>query len=67
VSTSSSIYARDTPCQRGGGIFSDTFAQAFWRYYRTDSLHDFCPPGSNDEAQVFAVLWWLKDKNHGLQ
>jgi hypothetical protein len=35
---------------------------AFWRYYVTDALHAFYPPGSMEEAQVFATPPWL---SHG--
>ncbi len=31
---------------------------AFWRYYRTDAIHSFFPPGSNAEAQAFATPPW---------
>jgi hypothetical protein len=32
---------------------------AFWRYYRTDAIHSFYPPGSSEESQAFATPWWL--------
>jgi hypothetical protein len=33
----------------------------FWRYYRDDSIHSFYPPGSEEEAKVFQVPWWLSN------
>lgn len=32
---------------------------AFWRYFRDDAIHSFYPPGSEEEARVFASPWWL--------
>lgn len=34
----------------------------FWRYYLDDSIHSFYPPGSDEEAEVFQVPWWLSDQ-----
>jgi hypothetical protein len=31
---------------------------AFWRYYCTDAIHSFYPPGSEEEAQAFEEPWW---------
>jgi len=31
---------------------------AFWRYYLTDSMHSFYPPGSMEERQAFQTPWW---------
>lgn len=36
-------------------------ADAFWRYYRTDALHSFYPPGSIEEVQAFKTPSWLAD------
>ncbi len=33
----------------------------FWRYYTTDAIHSFYPPGSDEEAQAFQTPWWLAD------
>lgn len=41
-------------------LFDDALAQAFWNYYRDDALHDFYPPGSEEEAQAFETPWWLE-------
>jgi hypothetical protein len=35
--------------------------EAFWRYYRDDSIHSFFEPGSEAEAQAFAAPPWLSD------
>jgi len=35
--------------------------EAFWRYYRNDSIHSFFEPGSEAEAQAFAAPPWLSD------
>lgn len=41
---------------RGDFVFLDKDLEAaFWRYYRTDAIHSFFPPGSNAEAQAFAT------------
>jgi hypothetical protein len=33
---------------------------AFWRYYRTDSLHTFYPRGSKEESEAFAAPPWQR-------
>jgi hypothetical protein len=40
-------------------IVNPALQAAFWRYYVTDTLHVFYPPGSKEEAQVFATPPWL--------
>jgi hypothetical protein len=49
--------------QRAGDfeITNPELADAFWRYYRTDSIHSFYPPGTAEEAQAFKTPWWLSD------
>jgi hypothetical protein len=37
------------------------FEAAFWRYYITDSIHSFYPPGSEEENQAFETPWWFAD------
>jgi hypothetical protein len=34
-------------------ILKPDFEPEFWRYYVTDSIHDFYPPGSEEEAHAF--------------
>ncbi len=41
-------------------ILDQSLEAAFWRYYRTDSIHSFYPAGSDEEAKAFTVPWWLK-------
>ena len=33
----------------------------FWRYYHTNAIHSFYPPGSKEESQAFATAPWLQD------
>jgi hypothetical protein len=40
-------------------ILNKDFAAVFWRYYLTDSMHSFFPPGSQAEAAAFATPPWL--------
>jgi hypothetical protein len=42
-------------------IVDRALESAFWRYYRTDTLHSFYPPGSPEEARAFSVPWWLSE------
>ncbi|WP_190288064.1 META domain-containing protein [Marichromatium sp. AB32] len=47
--------------QQTAGAFSihdPALAEAFWRYFIDESIHDFMPPGSDDETQAFAVPPW---------
>ncbi len=39
-------------------ILNKDLEAAFWRYYRTDSIHSFYRPGGKEEAQAFAVPFW---------
>ena len=39
-------------------IVNKDFEAAFWRYYRTDSIHSFYPRRSREEAQAFAAPPW---------
>jgi len=39
-------------------ILNKDLEAAFWRYYRTDSIHSFYRPGSKEEAEAFAVPFW---------
>ena len=39
-------------------ILNKDLETAFWRYYVTDSIHSFYPPGSKEETEVFDVPWW---------
>jgi hypothetical protein len=34
---------------------------AFWKYYRDDSIHSFFEPGSKEEAQAFASPPWERE------
>jgi hypothetical protein len=43
-------------------IMDKAFETVFWRYYITDSLHSFYPPGSAEEARAFETPGWLTDK-----
>ncbi|MEA3277484.1 MAG: hypothetical protein U9Q81_19810 [Pseudomonadota bacterium] len=42
-------------------ILKKEFEPKFWRYYVTDSIHSFYPPGSKEEAQAFQTPQWLSD------
>lgn len=50
--------------QRKGAfaILNPELEDAFWRYYRNDSIHSFYPPGSEQEAELFRTPWWLSDR-----
>ena len=39
-------------------ILQKDFEDAFWRYFTADSMHDFCEPGSEEEAQAFETPPW---------
>lgn len=38
-------------------IFDARLAEAFWHYYRSDELHVFYPPDSDEAAQAFNPPW----------
>jgi hypothetical protein len=40
-------------------IVNEGLATGFWRYYRDESIHSFYEPGSEEEAEAFAVPPWL--------
>jgi len=42
-------------------IMNKDLEAAFWRYYVTDAIHSFYPPGSKEEAQVLQRPPWLSD------
>ncbi len=47
--------------QAAAGVFTiyrDDFKDAFWRYFTTDSMHDFYKPGSPEEARAFMTPPW---------
>lgn len=35
--------------------------EAFWKYFRDDSIHSFFEPGGEEEAKVFATPPWERD------
>jgi hypothetical protein len=39
-------------------ILNKDLEVAFWRYYLTDAIHSFLPPGSEAEKQAFQTPWW---------
>jgi hypothetical protein len=39
-------------------ILDGGLEEAFWKYYRDDSIHSFFAPGSKEEAQAFATPPW---------
>ena len=39
-------------------IHRKDFREAFWRYFTTDSMHDFIEPGSEEEAGAFSIPSW---------
>jgi len=39
-------------------IHEKAFEEAFWRYFTDDTMHDFFPPGSEEEAQALATPPW---------
>jgi heat shock protein HslJ len=41
-------------------IHQKAFADRFWHYFTTDSIHDFYEPGSEEEAQAFSTPPWLR-------
>jgi len=41
-------------------IFNADLRAAFWRYYRTDSIHSFYARGSAEESQAFAIPPWQR-------
>ena len=49
------------------GILEKSFEPAFWRYFRTDSIHSFYPAGSKEESQAFATPWWLMEQPEEVQ
>jgi hypothetical protein len=42
-------------------ILDPALEAAFWRYYRSDAIHDFYAPGSAEEARAFAQPPWQTD------
>jgi hypothetical protein len=47
---------------RGDFVISNKGLEAaFWRYYLTDAMHSFYPPGSKEEAQAFEAPPWLSN------
>ncbi|MCM5570089.1 hypothetical protein M6I34_06180 [Burkholderiaceae bacterium FT117] len=42
-------------------IYDERMRTAFWRYYLTDSIHDFYAPGSREESRAFAAPPWRRD------
>lgn len=54
-------YRRYIEERRDAGDFTiqqKTFEDAFWRYFTTDSIHDFYDPGSEEEIQAFSKPPW---------
>jgi len=39
-------------------IHDTALADGFWRYFTSESIHDFMAPGSTDEARAFAAPPW---------
>lgn len=55
-------YRRFLEEQQRQGAFAITrkdLAAAFWRYYTDDAIHTFYSVDSAEEAQAFAIPWWL--------
>jgi uncharacterized protein YjaG (DUF416 family) len=44
-------------------ITGESIEQRFWQYFRDDSLHDFYPAGSPEEAQAFNTPPWAAEKS----
>jgi hypothetical protein len=42
-------------------ILDRDLEDAFWKYYRDDSIHSFFEPGSKEEAQAFASPPWERE------
>ena len=42
-------------------ILDKDLEEAFWKYFRDDSIHSFFEPGSKDEAQAFGTPPWERD------
>lgn len=50
-------------CQDAGDfvIHQQAFKDAFWRYFTTDSIHEFYEPGSEEEVQAFLTPPWQQE------
>jgi len=46
-------------------IVDKNFEPAFWRYYTTDSLHQFIPESGNQKEQAINTPWWMMDVKTG--
>ena len=47
-------------------IHEKAFEDEFWLYFTTDSMHDFFPPGSEEEAQAFTTPPWHPAPDEGV-
>jgi hypothetical protein len=54
-------FLREQQKQGAFRILKKDFESQFWRYYVTDSLHDFYPAGSKEEANALQTPFWLSD------
>lgn len=39
-------------------VYGDDRKAAFWRYFTEEAMHDFIPPGSDEERAAFAEPFW---------
>lgn len=40
-------------------ILNKEYADHFWKYFTTDSMHSFYDAGSKEKTEVFTIPWWL--------
>lgn len=62
-----SEFLEDQQKQGAFRIVDKSMEPAFWRYFRTDSIHSFYASGSEEEARAFETPWWLQDEPAGGQ
>jgi len=46
-------------------IINKEFEPAFWRYYTTDSSHQFIPESGNEKDQAINTPWWMMEEKAG--
>jgi len=52
------LFLEESQARGDFAILQPQFEAPFWRYYRTDSLHFFYPPGSMEESLAFTRPPW---------
>ena len=46
-------------------IINKEFESALWRYYTTDSKHQFIPESGNEKEQAINTPWWMMEEKTG--